>query len=248
MKNPAPALGVALLLAAAATAQAQNPAAVSPAPAAPAPAGSTLQTPKDKLSYAIGMDIAQTLKRQGIDVDPAVVSTAVREGFGPGPMQMTEAQSKEVLEAFRNEFVAKRQAAAKVDAEKGKAEGEAFLVANKTKEGVKTTASGLQYKVLTEGTGPTPTAGDTVSTNYRGTLVNGTEFDSSFKRNQPASFPVTGVIKGWTEALQMMKVGSKWQLFVPANLAYGESGTPGGPIGPNSTLIFDIELLGIQGK
>jgi FKBP-type peptidyl-prolyl cis-trans isomerase FklB len=130
-------------------------------------------------------------------------------------------------------------------AEKNKKEGEAFLAANKTKEGIKTLPSGLQYKVIKEGTGKTPTAEDTVVTNYRGTLTDGTEFDSSYKRGQPATFPVKGVIPGWTEALQLMKEGSKWELFIPSNLAYGEQGA-GGVIGPNAALIFEIELISVK--
>ncbi len=132
-------------------------------------------------------------------------------------------------------------------AETNKKEGEAFLAANKTKPGVVTTPSGLQYKILKEGTGPKPTAADKVVCNYKGTLINGTEFDSSYKRGQPATFPVGQVIKGWTEALQLMPVGSKWQLFIPADLAYGERGA-GNDIGPDSTLIFEVELLSIEGK
>jgi FKBP-type peptidyl-prolyl cis-trans isomerase len=128
-----------------------------------------------------------------------------------------------------------------------KKEGEAFLAANKSKDGVVTLPSGLQYKILTQGTGPKPTPSDSVVCNYRGTLINGTEFDSSYKRGEPATFPVTGVIKGWTEALQLMPVGSKWQLFVPSEMAYGER-SPAPQIGPNSTLIFEVELLSIQPK
>ena len=124
----------------------------------------------------------------------------------------------------------------------------AFLAANKSKEGVVTLPSGLQYKILKEGSGPKPTSTDSVVCNYKGTLINGTEFDSSYKRGEPATFPVTGVIKGWTEALQLMPVGSKWQLFVPADLGYGPRGTPGGPIGPNATLIFEVELMSIKEK
>jgi FKBP-type peptidyl-prolyl cis-trans isomerase FklB len=132
-------------------------------------------------------------------------------------------------------------------ADKNKAEGEAFLAANKSKEGIVTLPSGLQYKILTEGKGPKPTAADTVVCNYRGTLINGTEFDSSYKRGEPATFPVGGVIKGWTEALQLMPVGSKWQLFIPSGMAYGERGA-GADIGPNATLIFEVELISIQEK
>ena len=130
--------------------------------------------------------------------------------------------------------------------EKNKQEGEAFLAENKKKEGVKTLPSGLQYKVITEGTGKSPKASDTVTVNYRGTLIDGTEFDSSYKRGQAASFQVNGVIKGWTEALQLMKEGAKWQLFVPSNLAYGEKGTGSGPIGPNATLVFEVELISVK--
>ena len=132
-------------------------------------------------------------------------------------------------------------------AEVNKKEGDAFLAANKTKDGVVTLPSGLQYKILTQGTGPKPTPTDSVVCNYKGTLLNGTEFDSSYKRGQPATFPVGGVIKGWTEALQLMPVGSKWQLFVPSDLAYGQRG-PGGGIGPNSTLVFEVELISIKSK
>ena len=223
--------------------------AQAPTPAAPAAAAnSNLKTPKDKLSYAIGMDVASSLKRIGADVDPAIMAGAFKDALSGSPTQMTDAQVKETLMAFQQEMVGKRQAEAKAAGDKAKGEGDAFLAANKTKEGVKTTASGLQYKVITEGTGATPTTADTVSCHYRGTLVNGTEFDASRKHgDQPVSFPVTGVIKGWTEALQMMKVGSKYQLFIPSELAYGEAGRPP-VIPPNSALIFDIELIGIQGK
>lgn len=253
----AAALAAAVTAPVVATLRAQQQPPSSPTPAATAPAatvggngnnGGTLKTPKDKLSYAIGMDVASSLKRLGADVDPAVMAAAFRDAYAGGATQLTDAQVKETLTAFQQDLVAKRQAEAKATGEKNKAEGEAFLAANKTKEGVKTTADGLQYKVVTEGTGPTPTSADTVSCHYRGTLVNGEEFDASRKHgDQPASFPVTGVIKGWTEALQMMKVGSKYQLFIPANLAYGEAGRPP-VIPPNSTLIFDIELVSIQGK
>ena len=147
--------------------------------------------------------------------------------------------------AFQKEMVAKQEQVNKEAGAKNAAAGQKFLADNKTKEGVKTTASGLQYKVMKEGSGATPKTTDTVTVNYRGTLIDGTEFDSSYKRNEPISFPVTGVIPGWTEALQLMKVGSKYQVFIPANLAYGAQGA-GQVIGPNSTLIFDVELLGVQ--
>jgi FKBP-type peptidyl-prolyl cis-trans isomerase FklB len=152
---------------------------------------------------------------------------------------------QQVMQDFQKKMMAKQMAAREEGLGKNKAEGEKFLADNKKKEGIKTTASGLQYKVITAGTGKTPKATDTVKTHYRGTLINGTEFDSSYKRGEPAEFPVNGVIKGWTEALQLMKEGAKWQLFIPSELAYGERGA-GRDIGPNSTLIFDIELISVK--
>jgi len=160
---------------------------------------------------------------------------------------MTEEEAKTVMTDLRNEMIKKQQAQAQRIGDANKAAGQQFLAANKAKEGVVTLPSGLQYKVLKEGTGPKPAATDTVVCNYRGTLVDGTEFDSSYKTGKPASFPVNHVIKGWTEALQLMPVGSKWQLFIPSDLAYGER-SPGAEIGPNSTLVFEIDLLSIQDK
>jgi FKBP-type peptidyl-prolyl cis-trans isomerase FklB len=172
----------------------------------------------------------------------------MKDALAGGKMLMTEEEATAVLTKLRTEMQAKQQAKAKEQEVTNKKQGEEFLAANKSKPGVVTLPSGLQYKILTPGTGPKPTATDSVVCNYRGTLIDGTEFDSSFKRNEPATFPVSGVIKGWTEALQLMGVGSKWQLVVPADLAYGARGTPGGPIGPNSTLIFEVELLSIKEK
>ncbi len=161
--------------------------------------------------------------------------------------RLTEDQARAALMEVQNEMRKKQQAEMQAAGEANKKEGDAFLAANKAKEGVVTLPSGLQYKILTQGTGPKPTATDSVVCNYRGTLINGTEFDSSYKRGEPATFPVSGVIKGWTEALQLMPVGSKWQLFVPSDLAYGER-SPGPEIAPDSTLIFEVELLSIQNK
>lgn len=231
---------------AASAAQSQATPATSPSPA-PA-AESPLKTEKDKVSYAIGMNIGANFKRQGIDVDPALFMQGLKDSSSGGKTLLTEQEERAVLTQFQGELRAKMEEKAKEAAETNKKEGDAFLAANKLKQGVVTLPSGLQYKILKEGTGPKPTAGDTVECNYRGTLINGTEFDSSYKRGQPAKFPVTGVIKGWTEALQLMPVGSKWQLFIPPDLAYGERGTPGGEIGPNSTLIFEVELLNIEPK
>jgi FKBP-type peptidyl-prolyl cis-trans isomerase FklB len=217
--------------------------------ASPSPAGnSALKTEKDKVSYAIGMNVGANFKRQGIDVDPNLFMQGIKDATSGGKTLLTEDEERAVLTQYQGELRAKMQEEAKQAAETNKKAGEEFLAANKSKEGVVTLPSGLQYKILKEGNGPKPTASDTVECNYRGTLINGTEFDSSYKRGQPAKFPVTGVIKGWTEALQLMPVGSKWQLFIPSDLAYGERGTPGGEIGPNSTLIFEVELLGIEPK
>lgn len=219
-------------------------------------ASSPAQAPssaKEKLSYAMGMQIGSSIKREGIDVDGAFLSAAVRDAVAGGKTQMTNEEMISTLTAFSKEMQAKQQvkqqalmAKQQESAGPNKAEGEKFLAANKTKPDVKTTATGLQYKVLKEGTGPVPKATDTVTVNYRGTLINGTEFDSSYKRNEPATFPVNGVIPGWTEALQLMKVGAKYQLFIPSALAYAERGTPDGSIAPNSTLIFEVELLGVK--
>jgi FKBP-type peptidyl-prolyl cis-trans isomerase len=207
----------------------------------------TLKTQKDKISYAIGMNIGQSMKKDSLDLDPAIVSRGLNDALTGAKPLMTEDEAKSVMTEFRSEMMKKQQAAAQQSGDTNKQAGQQFLAANKTKEGVVTLPSGLQYKVLKEGTGPKPSASDTVVTNYRGTLIDGTEFDSSYKRGEPATFPVGQVIKGWTEVLQLMPVGSKWQLFIPSDLAYGER-SPGGEIGPNSTLIFDIELLSIQGK
>jgi FKBP-type peptidyl-prolyl cis-trans isomerase FklB len=205
-----------------------------------------LENNKDKASYAIGMDIGRSFKKQQLELNMDAVTQGVRDAYsGKKELLLTDEQTKEVMETFKREFMAKRETVMKEAGVKNKEEGEKFLAANKSKEGVKTTASGLQYKVLKEGTGPKPKANDTVRTHYRGTLIDGTEFDSSFKRNEPATFPLNGVIPAWTEALQLMPVGSKWQLFAPSELAYGERGA-GQDIGPNSTLIFEVELLSIE--
>jgi FKBP-type peptidyl-prolyl cis-trans isomerase FklB len=208
----------------------------------------TLKTPKDKNSYAMGMNIGTGLRKQSIDIDPAILARGLKDSFTNGKTLLTEEEERAVLTQLQSEVRKKQQELAQVAGEANKKQGLAFLETNKTKEGVVTLPSGLQYKVLQEGTGPKPAATDMVVCNYRGTLVDNTEFDSSYKRGQPATFPVTGVIKGWTEALQLMPVGSKWQLVVPPELAYGERGAPGGQIGPNSTLIFEVELLSIQEK
>src|SRR5215471_1593825 len=195
-----------------------------------------LKDQKDKFSYAVGLNIGMNLKRQNVDVNPDLVLAGMKDGIAGKP-QMTMDQIKETMTAFEKDMQQKQTEAGKKNA----ADADKFLAENKTKEGVKTTASGLQYKVLKEGSGATPKASDTVTVNYRGTLTDGTEFDSSYKRNEPATFPLAGVIKGWTEALQLMKVGSKYQLFIPPGLAYGPQGQRGIPA--NSLLIFEVELM-----
>ena len=210
----------------------------------------TPKTDKEKLGYALGVDVGSTLKSQPIDFDTPSFLAAVKDSLTGGQMAMTPDQVKEVLTDFSNKMRAKAAAAqgsAAADpsaAGKNKATGAVFLAANKSKPGVQTLPDGLQYKVVSEGSGPSPKASDTVTVKYRGTLIDGTEFDASEKHGGTATFPVDGVIKGWTEALQKMKVGSKWQLFIPSDLAYGDRAV-GGDIQPGSTLIFDVELVSI---
>ncbi len=188
----------------------------------------------DRVSYAIGLNIGHNLKQQDLDLNADLVSQAIKAVLTGSPERLTEAEAKETLTSFQKTFLVQRAA-------KNKAAGEAYLAANKNQPGVQVLPDGLQYIVLTNGSGATPTPLDMVTVNYRGTLINGTEFDSSYKRGQPATFQVGGVIPGWTEALQKMTVGAKWKLFIPANLAYGEAGSRN--IAPNSALIFEVELL-----
>jgi FKBP-type peptidyl-prolyl cis-trans isomerase len=235
----------------AATTPKTGTAAKAPVKRAGTAAAAPLTTRKQKFSYAIGMNIGSglgaNLKKQSVEVDPALVAQGIKDALSGGKLRLTEEEAKTVLTEVQNEVKKQAQEKAQKLGEANKTEGDAFLAANKSKPGVVTLPSGLQYKILTAGTGPKPTATDTVVCNYRGTLINGTEFDSSYKRNQPATFGVSQVIKGWTEALQLMPVGSKWQLFIPSSLAYGDRGA-GADIGPNSTLIFEVELMSIQDK
>jgi FKBP-type peptidyl-prolyl cis-trans isomerase FklB len=212
-------------------------------PAAPL----ALTTQKDKFSYALGMNLGTTLHKQAVPVDPNILARGLKDALAGGKTALTEDQARATLMEVQTEMRKKQEEQMQIAGAASKKEGEAFLAANKSKDGVVTLPSGLQYKILTQGTGPKPTPSDSVVCNYRGTLINGTEFDSSYKRGEPATFPVTGVIKGWTEALQLMPVGSKWQLFVPSDMAYGER-SPAPQIGPNATLIFEVELLSIQPK
>lgn len=211
-----------------------------------------LKTAKQKRSYAIGADIGKKvggqLKAQSVELDPAMVARGMRDALSGAKSAMTDEEIRATLTELRTQLQQKQAAVAHEAGEKNRQEGEAFLAANKGKEGVVTLPSGLQYKILKAGDGKKPLATDTVQCNYRGTLINGTEFDSSAKHGGvPATFPVNGVIKGWTEALQLMPVGSKWQLFIPSDLAYGDRGA-GGSIGPGATLIFEVELVSIQEK
>jgi FKBP-type peptidyl-prolyl cis-trans isomerase FklB len=199
-----------------------------------------LKDQKDKVSYSIGLNIGSNLTRQNVEINPDALTAGIKDGIAGKP-QLTQDQIKDVMTAFEKDMQQKQKAAG----EKNAAEGAKFLEENKKKEGVKATASGLQYKVIKEGTGAQPKATDTVQVNYRGTLINGKEFDSSYKRGQPVTFPLNGVIKGWTEGVQLMKTGSKYQFFVPPNLAYGERAA-GPDITPNSTLIFEVELLDVK--
>jgi FKBP-type peptidyl-prolyl cis-trans isomerase FklB len=203
-----------------------------------------LKEPKQRVSYSIGVDIGSNLKRQELELDPKVLAAGLVDAF-EGKAQLKDEEIKETLNEFRTQMMAKMEARQKVAGEKNVKAGEEFLAANAKKEGVKTTKSGLQYKVLKSGTGKTPKATDSVKVHYHGTLIDGTVFDSSVERKEPASFRVNEVIPGWTEALQLMKEGDKLQIVLPSAIAYGERGA-GGKIGPNSVLMFEVELLAIE--
>jgi FKBP-type peptidyl-prolyl cis-trans isomerase FklB len=195
---------------------------------------------KDKASYSIGLNFGFNFKQQNVDLNTDAFAAGFKDAMSGRKPLLTEQEVRDTLITFEKDLQQRQTAVG----QKNAADGEKFLADNKSKDGVKTTGSGLQYKVVKEGSGAQPKSSDTVTVNYRGTLVDGTEFDSSYKRGQPATFPVGGVIPGWTEALQLMKVGSKYQLFIPAKLAYGEQGRPGIP--PNSLLIFEVELMDVK--
>jgi FKBP-type peptidyl-prolyl cis-trans isomerase FklB len=204
-----------------------------------------LKTQKDSISYSIGMDIGKNLKTQSIDVDPSILAQGMRDILDSNKTLITEEESQNLHMTLQRSMMAKHEEMMKSQGETNRKEGEAFLAENKTKPGVVTLPDGLQYKVDKMGTGKKPDSTSTVSVNYIGKLINGTEFDNSYKRGQPAEFPVKGVIRGWTEALQLMPVGSKWTLYIPSELAYGDRGA-GQAVPPGSTLIFDVELLSIK--
>ena len=199
---------------------------------------SDMKTQKDTVSYGIGLNIGKNLKAQSIDIDPDLLIQGVKDQMAGSKTLITEEQAQAAIMSMQQQGMTKQL-------EKNKKEGEAFLAENKKKDGVKTTASGLQYKIIKDGTGPKPKADQRVTVNYRGTLVDGTEFDSSFKRGQPAEFAISEVVKGWGEAMQMMSVGSKWEIYFPPDLGWGERGA-GAAVPPNATVIFEVELLGIK--
>lgn len=207
-------------------------------------ASDKLETEKDKISYVIGMQIANSLTGIKEEIDLDVLQRAMKDGLSGAEPLLKPEEAMAVQQVFQQKMQAKQAAKMQEQAAKNKAEGEAFLAKNKSAPGVKTTESGLQYQVVTEGTGPKPAATDTVKVHYTGTLLDGTKFDSSVDRGQPAQFALNAVIAGWTEALQLMPVGSKYTLWIPSELGYGDRGTPG-PIGPNATLKFDVELIEI---
>ena len=212
--------------------------------AGPAP-GIELKDLKQKASYSYGYNMGRTLKAQAIDLDPELIARGLADGFGGGAAALKDEEIQACLQAFGKQLQAKQASMAGKAATSNKLEGEKFLAENKKKPGVTSLPSGLQIKVLKQGTGPKPKESDTVTVHYEGKLIDGTVFDSSLKRGEPISFPVTGVIAGWTEALKLMPVGSTWQLFIPSNLAYGENPRPGGPIGPNAVLTFEVRLIKI---
>lgn len=213
------------------------------------PKAPALKTTKDKISYGLGLQIGRNMARQKLDVDPAVVAQGIADALANRKAALTQEEIQEAFEQLEQQMASK----AKLAGEKAKQDGAAYLEANGKKEGIKSTKSGLQYQVLRSGKGASPKATDTVSTHYKGRLISGTVFDGSYEGDEPTAtdkpveFPVNGVIKGWTEALQLMKVGDKWRLHIPSELAYGERGA-GADIGPHQVLVFDIELISVKGK
>jgi len=229
MKSLAVVLAIVFIMACAACAEGPTP----------------LASEKDRLSYSIGMDIGKNLKRQEIDIDPDLLARGFRDSFSGSKTLLSDEEATRILTTFQRDLTAKQQEKTREIAASAKKKGDEFLAKNKKKQGVRTTSSGLQYRVLRQGTGKSPKATDSVTVNYRGTLIDGKEFDSSFNRGQPATFRVDGVIKGWTEALQLMKEGAKWELFLSPDLAYGERGAAP-VIGPNEVLIFEVELIEVK--
>ena len=205
----------------------------------------TLDTPMSRISYTIGVNIGQDFKTQKMEVDADILLMGMKDSLAGKELRLTDEEMVSEIQTFQQEMQAKMAAEMEGAAAKNLADGEAFLAENAKQEGVEVTESGLQYKILEPGEGDSPEAADVATVHYRGTLIDGTQFDSSYDRGQPATFPVGGVIAGWTEALQLMKPGAKWQLTIPAELAYGERGA-GQDIGPNATLLFDVELISVE--
>jgi FKBP-type peptidyl-prolyl cis-trans isomerase FklB len=225
------------------------PKAAVPTAAMPAPSnGAGLTNAKDKISYAIGVDMGANLKNQNIDINPEMLAKGIKDVMSHGQILLSQQEIGNTLAGLQKQIIAKREADFKAQSEQNKRSGDAFLLANKVKPGVVTLPSGLQYKIITQGNGARPVDKDKVTVNYVGTLINGQEFDSSYRRGKPVSFPVAEVIPGWAEALRLMKVGSVWEIYVPPSLAYGERGLTGGPIGPNQTLVFKVNLISIDKK
>jgi len=219
--------------------------AKSSAPAKAPAAASAFKNQKEKLSYAIGMEMGKGVKTQGIDVDPALLTQGLNDALSGGKPRMSEEELKQVITALQQDLRQKQTASQQAAGAENKAKGDAYLAENAKKDGVVALPDGLQYKILTAGQGKKPAEADTVLCNYKGTFIDGTEFDSSEKAGKPVPFEVKNVIPGFKEVLQLMPVGSKWQVFIPSSLGYGERGA-GSVIGPNSALIFEIELVGIQ--
>lgn len=225
------------------SAQQAEPAPAAGAPAAGAPALTDL---KLKISYIIGQNMGRQMARDKMELDMATFMAGMKDGIAGSKSALSDAEMQAAITEFTEAQRVKQNAAKAAQADKNKAEGSAFLAANGKKEGVTTLESGVQYKVLKAGTGVTPKLTDSVTTHYKGTLLDGSVFDSSYERGQPATFPVNGVIAGWTEVLQKMKVGDKWEIYVPGDKAYGPRGTPDGSIGPNAVLTFEIELIAVE--
>jgi FKBP-type peptidyl-prolyl cis-trans isomerase FklB len=209
------------------------------------PAMGKLTTDEDRQSYAMGMYFGQMVKRTGLDINMDLVTQGLNDAVSGNPPLLTEAEMKGILTQLQRAVMINRQKQMALESQTNRVQGETFLAQNKTQPGVVTLPDGLQYKIITEGKGESPKASDIVSVNYRGTFIDGTEFDSSAKTGHPAQFPVGRVIRGWTEALEKMSVGSKWEVYVPSDLAYGSNGRPP-MIGPNQTLVFEVELLSIS--
>jgi FKBP-type peptidyl-prolyl cis-trans isomerase len=225
-------------------APAQKPAAQSAQPSTAQPQAGKPESVADRASYAIGFNFGRQFKQNDITVNNDLLMKGLRDALGGGQGSLTDEEMQTAMQAFQQQVMQQQAEKQKVVGEKNKAEGEAFLAKNKERAGVKTTASGLQYEVMKEGTGPQPKATDTVTVHYQGTLMDGTEFDSSYKRGEPATFVLNQVIPGWTEGVQLMKVGSKYKFYIPAALGYGDRGA-GGVIGPNAPLIFEVELISV---